>query len=165
MDKNKSINLWRVFQTVAAFSLVVIYVIQWGTMISSPALRTGTDFIAFYAVGRISREYGFSFVYNIPAQHEIEQMVVGFDLAQEQVLLYNHMPYLIPLLKLLVNTDYIVSFMRWVILMLGIYMVGCIIFLNSIFPNQKNSVYSTLMMGMLTFFPFFYSLLLGQDTA
>lgn len=165
MDKNKSINIRRVFYIAATFSLTLIYLIQWGRMISTPSQRTGTDFMAFYAVGRISQEYGFSSAYNIDAQHEIEQTVVGFDLTEEQVLLYNHMPYLIPLLKLLVNDDYVGSFIRWAILMLGIYLIGGNFFLNAILPNEKNGIYSTLLTGMLTFFPFFYSLLLGQDTA
>jgi len=165
MDKNKKINFWRVFQIAATFSLVFIYMIQWGRMISNPSLRTGTDFMAFYAVGRISQIHGFSSVYNIGSQHEIEQTVVGFDLAQEQVLLYNHMPYLILFLKLLVNADYIGSFIRWIILMLGIYLIGSIFFLKALFPNEKKGIQSILLMGMLTFFPFYYSLLLGQDTA
>lgn len=165
MHKNKNIDFWRVFQIATTFSLVFIYMIQWGRMISSPSLRTGTDFMAFYAVGRIAQNHGFSSVYNIDAQHEIEQTVVGFDLAQDQVLLYNHMPYLILFLKLFVNADYIGSFIRWIILMLGIYLIGSIFFLKAIFPNEKTGIQSTLLMGMLTFFPFYYSLLLGQDTA
>jgi hypothetical protein len=165
MDKNKSINLWRVFQIAATFSLIIVYLIQWYQMILIPPLRTGADFIAFYSAGRIAQKYGFSSAYNIAAQHEIEQIVVGFDLAQEQVLLYNHIPYLVPLLKLLVNADYIGSFIRWVVLMLGVYGIGCIFFLKTIFSNEKNRVHSTLLIGILTFFPFFYSLLIGQDTA
>lgn len=163
MNKNKSINLWRIIHLAMIFSLILIYLIQWGRMISTPALRTGTDFMAFYAVGRISQDHGFSFAYNIAAQHEIEQTVVGFDLEQSQVLLYNHVPYLIPLLKLIVNVNYTGSFMRWAILMFGFYLIGSIIFLNTI--SQHENFYLTLSICMLTFFPFFYSLLLGQDTA
>ena len=169
MEKNRTdqkINLWRVFQIAATCSLAITYVFQWGKMISIPSERTGADFIAFYAVGRIAQDQGISSVYKVNAQHDIEQIVVGFNLAKGQVLLYNHMPYLIPLLKLLVNADYIDSFIRWVVLMIGIYVAGSIFFLNSISPTEKNKVYSILMMGMLTFFPFFLnSLYLGQDTA
>jgi len=158
MEKNRTdqkINLWRVFQIAATCSLAITYVFQWGKMISIPSERTGADFIAFYAVGRIAQDQGISSVYKVNAQHDIEQIVVGFNLAKGQVLLYNHMPYLIPLLKLLVNADYIDSFIRWVVLMIGIYVAGSIFFLNSISSTEKNKVYSILMMGMLTFFSVF----------
>ena len=169
MDKTKifeNIDLWRVFQIAAICSLAITYVFQWGKMISIPSERTGADFIHFYAAGRISQVYGFSSVYNLDLQRKMEEAVVGFKLAEWQVLPYNHMPYLIPFLNLLVNANYIGSFMRWVFIMIGIYAIGCFLFLNKIFPNENKKVYWTLMMGMLTFFPFFLnSLYLGQDTA
>jgi hypothetical protein len=134
-------------------------------MISTPSLRTGADFIAFYAVGRIAQEYGYSAAYQIDLQHTIEQTVVGFNLAKEQVLLYNHVPYLIPLLKHLIGNNYISSFARWAVAMFGIYIAGSVLFLNSLFSTKKNKIYGTLLIGTVTFYPFFVSLLLGQDTA
>lgn len=168
MDKKKNfenIDLWRVFQTAATCSLAITYVFQWGKMISIPSQRTGADFIAFYTAGRIAQVQGISSVYKINAQHDIEQIVVGFNLAKDQILPYIHMPYLIPFLKLLVNTDYIGSFIRWAILMLGVYVAGSIFFLNAIYPNKKNKTYAVLIMGVLTFLPFSSSLIIGQDTA
>ncbi len=161
----RKVDFQRVFQIAAVFSLVIIYIFQWGKMILSPSQRTGTDFIHFYAAGQIAQEYGFSSVYDLDIQRETEQVVVGFSLAKGQVLPYNHMPYLIPFLKLLVNADYVGSFIRWIIIMLGAYIVGGIFFLNAVFPTGKNKIYNALMAGLLTFFPFFISLLLGQDTA
>ncbi len=134
-------------------------------MIITPSRRTGADFIAFYTAGRIAQTHGLPSVYNISLQHKIEQTVVGFALAREQVLLYNHMPYLVPILGLLVNQDYTGSFIRWAILMLGVYTAGNLLFLKTLFPEEKNDLRSILMMGALTFFPFYFSLLLGQDTA
>lgn len=168
MEKNRAdhkIDLWRAFQIAATSALVITYIFQWIIMISIPSQRTGADFIAFYTAGRIAQYQGISSAYKIKAQHDLEQFVVGFDLAKEQILLYNHMPYLIPFLKLLVNADYIGSFIRWTILMLGIYAAASIFFLNNIFADQKGKVYTALMMGVLTFLPFSNSLIVGQDTA
>ena len=168
MEKNRAdhkIDLWRAFQIAATSALVITYIFQWIIMISIPSQRTGADFIAFYTAGRIAQDQGISSAYKIKAQHDMEQFVVGFDLAKEQILLYNHMPYLIPFLKLLVNADYIGSFIRWTILMLGIYAAASIFFLNNIFADQKSKVYAALMMGTLTFLPFSNSLIVGQDTA
>ena len=165
MKKNKNINIRRIFQISAILSLIIIYLIQWNRIISTPSLRTGADFIAFFAGGRIAQENGFSSAYNIPAQHRIEETLIGFSLTEKQVLLYNHVPYLLPLLKLLVNADYIGSFIRWLILMLCIYAAGSLIFLNEIFKGGKNEANSILIISTLTFFPFIYSLFIGQDTA
>ncbi|MHB8777038.1 MAG: glycosyltransferase family 87 protein, partial [Anaerolineales bacterium] len=168
MEKNRinqNINLWRVFQITAASSLAIIYIFQWGRMITTPSLRTGADFMAFYAAGRVAQEEGFSKVYDIGSQHEIEQIVVGFDLTTEQVLLYNHVPYLIPILQLLVSADYIGSFICWSILMFCIYVIANVFFLNTISPARNKKSYSALLAGTLLFFPFFNGLLLGQDTA
>lgn len=169
MDKRKpikNIDMWWVFQIAATCSLVLVYVFVWSKMISTPSQRTSADFIHFYSAGKIAQQYGPSLVYNIDLQRKAEEDVRGVALAEWQVLPYNHMPYLIPLLKLLVNTDYVNSFMRWVVLMLGTYTAGSIFFLNNIFRTTKDNIYFSFMMGMLTFFPFFFnSLLLGQDTA
>lgn len=158
-----SINFQRVFKIAAVCSLVFIYLIQWGRMITTPTLRTGTDFMAFYAAGRVAQEYGFSRVYNIDLQQGIEQGVLGFPLARRQVLLYNHVPYLTPILALLVDSDYVGSFLRWAGLMLGIYIAASFLLVKTISSGGES--YYTFLAGAFLFFPFFHSLLLGQDTA
>ena len=159
-----SINFQRVFKIAAVCSLVFIYLIQWGRMITTPTLRTGTDFMAFYAAGRVAQEHGFSRVYNIDLQQGIEQGVLGFPLARRQVLLYNHVPYLTPILALLVDSDHVGSFLRWAGLMLGIYIVVASFLLVKTISSGGGSYY-TFLAGAFLFFPFFHSLLLGQDTA
>ena len=86
MNINKifgKIDLWRVFKIAATCSLAITYVFQWGEMVSIPSQRTGADFIAFYAAGRIAQDQGIASVYKINAQHDIEQAVVGFNLAKD----------------------------------------------------------------------------------
>src|SRR5215217_9772380 len=96
-----------------AVSLLIIYFIWWGRMIGDPVERSGADFIALYSAGRVAQSRGFASIYNIEQQQKIEQEVVGFTLAEGQVLLYNHMPYLVPLLALVVNNNYVQSFECW----------------------------------------------------
>src|SRR3972149_258843 len=103
----RKIDFWRIFQVAAVCSLVILYIFQWGRMILTASLRTGADFIHFYVAGQIAQEYGFSSVYDLDLQQKMEQVVVGFTLAKGQVLPFNHMPYLIPFLKLLVTADYV----------------------------------------------------------
>ena len=51
-------KLQRIFVLAGMLSLFVVYLILWGRMIVNPADRTGTDFIAFYAAGRVAQENG-----------------------------------------------------------------------------------------------------------
>ena len=165
MKKNSPIDFRFVFQFVASLSLLIIYVFQWGTMIASPSLRTGTDFISYYAVGRISQDQGYSKAYDISMQQKVQEEQVGFSLAEGQVLLYLHVPYLLPILRWLVTPNYSASFIFWALLMAAVYAVGIFIFLHPIKGRVDSLFNFPLFIGMILFFPFFQSLLLGQDTA
>lgn len=155
----------QIFGMAATISLGVIYLFLWVQMIGNPVERTGTDFIAFYTAGRIAQENGTSQVYNISLQKKIQTQTVGFKLADGQVLLYNHMPFLIPVLFPLIGPDYVWSFTRWALLSIGIYLTATIC-LAKLYPEtwarREKFLFSA---AILTFFPFFISILLGQDSA
>lgn len=148
-----------------AISLLAIYSVWWGRMIGDPVERSGADFIAFYSAGRIAQAHGFASIYDIEQQHKIEQEVVGFPLAERQVLLYNHMPYLVPLLALVVNNNYVESFERWVLVLISIYLIGTQFLITSLFAAEKAEIRFALLIVTLTFSPLFISLWQGQDTA
>ena len=162
---NKRFDLWRVLRLAAILSLAAGYAAQWLLMISNPVDRTGTDFIHFYAAGQIAQRYGSSSVYNLDLQQKIEEEEVGFKLAPGQVLPFNHVPYLIPLLRLLMSGDYIASFGRWVLLLFIAYAAGSAWFIRSFFSRAWDLDHWSLLGGTVTFYPFFVSLLLGQDSA
>lgn len=130
-------------------------------MITTPSLRTGTDFIAFYSGGMAAKTYGFSNSYKIELQQSIQEQLLGFTLAEGQTLLYNHIPYLLPILSAVVSENYVASFLRWTFFMLAVYIAGIVIF----FRATRNGLNPALLIGSLLFFPFFQSILLGQDTA
>ena len=159
------INSWRGMLFAGAVSLLAIYFVWWGRMIGSPVERSGTDFIAFYSAGRIAQAHGFASIYDIERQQKIEQEVVGFPLAEGQVLLYNHMPFLVPLLALIVNANYVASFARWLLVLISIYLIGTQFLIKSLFPSDKENIRFALFMVTLTFSPLFISLWQGQDTA
>jgi len=162
----KLINLRFVFQIAGILSLTLIYIFQWAQMIASPSLRTGTDFMAFYSAGRIAQDYGWSKVYDNDLQREIQQDLVGFELADEQPLIFLHLPYIVPILKLITDANFAASFIRWAILMLAVCVLASAILFRTISHNETISGNSVLFFGgVVLFFPFFQSLLLGQDTA
>lgn len=158
-------NLTFVFQSALILSLVFLYVYQWTTMILSPSLRTGTDFISYYAVGRIAQEHGFSKIYDIGLQRQYQEGQVGFSLDEKQVLLYLHVPYTAPIIALVTGRNYTFSFICWAILMAGLYIITAELigmwFFQAVEAKAKRSIF----IGVMSFFPLFYSLLLGQDTA
>lgn len=157
----KNIKFGFVFQLVAILSLIIIYIFQWGVMITTPSLRTGTDFIIFYSAGRIAQEYGIENTYKVLLQQKVQEEVLGFQLGDKQVLVYNHIPYLIPILSLFVSENYVASFMIWVGAMLSIYIVASLLLSNALKVEEKINF----NLGVLLFYPLFQSLLLGQDTA
>jgi hypothetical protein len=159
------VNLRRVFIFTAIAALIIIYTALWVRMISSPTERTGTDFIHFYAAGQIAQRWGSDKVYKLDLQKTIEEEQVGFSLASAQILPYNHMPYLIPALWLITSENYVASFYRWVFLMLVALALSIwILFglIQSANPIRTPWLVST---GTFLFFPFFVSLLIGQDSA
>lgn len=158
----KNINFNFVFQLVAILSLIIIYIFQWGMMITTPSLRTGTDFMAFYSAGRVAQEYGMENTYKVLLQQKVQEDILGFQLADKQVLVYNHVPYLIPILSFFVSENYVVSFMIWGIAMLSIYAIASLLLTNTL-PLEGKSFLGGI--GVFLFYPIFESLLLGQDTA
>jgi hypothetical protein len=90
-------------------SLFVSYAGIWIRLISDPIERTGADFIHFYSAGRIAQNRGASQVYDLEQQQDIEEEQVGFKLAPGQVLPFNHLPFIIPILQT-ETENYILSF-------------------------------------------------------
>ena len=162
----EKVNYRRIFIIAGTGALLLSYLGIWLRMINDPVERTGSDFIHFYSAGRIAQIHGPEHVYNLRLQHDFEEAQVGFEVADNQFLPYNHMPFLIPLLQLTMSTDYVQSFYRWVACMIAVYLLGLIVLrqLCQAMAADIRSVH-TLIIGGLLFLPFFVSLMNGQDTA
>ena len=162
----RRIDFRRVFVITGLTAVLIVYSVLWLQMISSRAVRTGADFIVFYTAGHIAQTNGAENVYDPGLQQVVEQRLVGFQLVSGQVLLYNHVPYLIPILTMLISENYVTAFYRWAILLLMIFSAGTILLARSL--NRAGWAKADVWLagaGILTFFPIFVSLLNGQDTA
>lgn len=146
-------------------ALATMYNMVWGQMISNSAGRNATDFMAFYAAGRVAQAHGYAEIYNIDYQQNVQQTVVGVPLGKGRVLIYNHLPYLVPVLAFIVNADYQGSFIRWGVLLVIIYLLTSIFLINSLFTDRDLKSRLLLLGGVFTFFPIFVSIWQGQDTA
>lgn len=156
----------RIFIIAGIVSLVVSYFGIWIRMIGNPVERTGSDFIAFYSAGRVAQNAGAAHVYDPNLQQNIQEEEVGFPLVPGQVLLYNHLPFLIPILQTIVSPNYVNSFYLWIFLLIALYITG-IFFLSRLLKDKgfdQISIWLTGIGGFL-FLPLFFSLMNGQDTA
>lgn len=160
------INIRWILVRVGILSLLILYGLLWLRMINSPSERTGTDFVGFFTAARIAQSQGPSWIYSPTLQQQIEQELVGFPLAPGQVLLFNHMPYFVPLLSLIVNADFVESFNRWGLVLAAIILTDAVLFLSLArsFSLDKE-LYWIIAAGAALFFPLFTSVLNGQDTA
>ena len=156
----------RIFIIAGIISLVVSYFGIWIRMIRNPVERTGSDFIAFYSAGRVAQNEGAAHVYDPNLQQNIQKEEVGFPLVPGQVLLYNHLPFLIPILQTIVSPNYVNSFYLWIFLLIALYIIG-IFFLSRLLKDDgfdQRNIWLTDVGGFL-FLPLFFSLMNGQDTA
>ncbi|HSL30100.1 MAG TPA: glycosyltransferase family 87 protein [Anaerolineales bacterium] len=162
----KPTSLYRIVAVAGVLSLFISYVGIWNRFVNDPVQRTGSDFIAFYSAGRVAQNQGISAVYDPRLQQMIQQEEVGFTLAPGQVLLYNHLPFLVPLLQIIVSENYVASLHRWVLLLMILYILSVVV-LSTISRqsgfNQESTVLTAV--GALLFLPVFFSLMNGQDTA
>jgi len=163
---SKGINVRFIFIISGTLVLSIVAAVLWLRMIGSPVERTGTDFISPYSAARVAQRWGMVNVYNLGLQQTIQAEVVGFDLAPGQVLMFNHPPYLVPLLMLLVNGDYVGSLMRYAALMVAFYGLSLLVAARLFQINGwKRADIFLVAVGLLTFYPLIVSLVNTQDTA
>jgi hypothetical protein len=158
-------RIYRVLIIAGVVSLLISYLGLWVRFIHDPVERTGSDFIAFFSAGQVARESGYPYVYLPDRIREVQSGIVGFELGERQVLLYNHPPYMVPILLLLFNEDYVASFYRWIVLLMLLYIAAVVILQRiSIAAGQEQPSWLTALCAIL-FLPVYFSLMNGQDTA
>lgn len=155
--------------TVTIFTGVAILLILFGTLwirlINDPDLRTSTDFVSFYAAGQIARHEGSAQIYDLKLQQKYEEALVGYQISIAQVNPFIHPAYLLPLLQLVISTNYVSSYIRWAVLMIALFLANAIL-MGSLVGSQNQRVPAWVAAaGALLFFPSFLSILNGQDTA
>ncbi len=159
------IRFWHMVAWISISLISTFELLGWRPFIAPPDQRAYTDFIAFYAAGRVAQLHGYSKIYNIDYQQQVEQSVAAPFAKENVVLLYNHMPYLAPILGLMVDNNYSASLLRWAFLLAVIYIASTIFLIKWLFSSAEQRSQFVLGLGILTFFPVFLSLSRGQDTA
>jgi hypothetical protein len=162
----KRIDFRRVFVIVGLASLVLVYAVLWARLVSDHEQYTGSDFISAYTGGMVARVWGGEHVYDLARQQAVQAEVVGFELAPGQVLMFNHPPFLVPLLAGLMDGNYLASLGRYALVMAALYAAALAAAWRLLRVQGWGRGETVLALaGMATFYPLFVSLLNTQDTA
>ena len=160
----KNINPVRIFLLSSVMALTIIYAGLWVSTLSDPGLRTGSDYMAFYAAGRIAQSAGYEKIYDLSLQQTVEEETLGFEIPPDDVNPFVHPPFIVPLLALLSNLGYAVSFHLWALFLVIIHAASAYVFLLY-FPDLSSGDKFWLFAGIMLFYPFFVSIINGQDSA
>lgn len=131
-------------------------------LVNDPETSRGKDFLAFYTAAGIARHEGFAHIYDIDLERQYQEKVLGRALTGEQVLVYNHVPYVLPMLAVFVNDNYEASFIVWMAVLAGIILVSLGL-LASLLPAQPRP-WRWLLAGSMLFLPALNSISMGQDS-
>ena len=161
-----STNWEKVFAITGLLSLFIIYSLLWVRMINTPVERTGSDFIGLFTGARLSQLHGYSAMYDIEKQQNLQAEVVGFEFHPDQTGYFTHPPFIVPLVRLISTDDYTTSLTRWTIILLALNALTVFVLLQTL-PKDYYSKSETWLLGLgaFLFTPTFSGLMNGQDTA
>lgn len=139
------------------------YIMLFSHMLTHPILGK-TDFLIFYTAERIAKKAKI-LIYNLGLQKEIQLELVGKNWIEGGVLPFNHPPYLVPITEYLFTQDYLLSFIRWEILLFFLATITSI-FTYALFRlNGFNIRTATILtLSAFLFYPLFVCFLKGQDS-
>jgi hypothetical protein len=119
--------LWLSFIAALAFQ-VTWYGLLWVSYVRDPQVLAEADFRAFYAAGRIARQEGFGQVYDLTLECRFQAEVAGRTLTDEELLTYNHPPFLLPVLWLLAHLDYSAAYIGYCLAQILLAVAGLSVF-------------------------------------
>jgi len=145
---------------VASYTLLMAYYVQ------MPGKLEGADFLTYYSVGRVARADGLSRVYDLDLEAAAQAETAGVPLGTLQILPPNHPPFLYPLLGLLAGLDYRGAYFGYVLLLVILVAAGLPGLYRALRENGwPRAPVWVVLVGVLLFEPFFFSVLKGQDSA
>jgi hypothetical protein len=159
---SRKFSLSEILSILLISGQAALFVFMWFRLLDDPSLKT-MDFVSFYGAGRLARESGYGQIYDFNAEVVVQRQVVGLD--DYDPLIFNHPPYVVPLLALIADEDYVLAYVHWTIWRL-LFLVGCAWMVRRFLLRSGWDARSAWLgtLGCITFFPIIISLLDGQDT-
>jgi len=162
----KRIRFGMLLLVVALAIQITWYVVLMVSYVRTPGKLEGADFLTYYSVGRVAREYGLIRVYNLDLEAAAQAQTAGVSLGFQQILPPNHPPFLYPLLGVLAGLDYRAAYFGYAVLLVVIIVAGLPALYRVLLQNGWSQTQAWLeLIGVLLFEPLFMSVLKGQDSA
>ena len=162
MQTNRRLPLTRIALLLLLVLQAALYGLIWYRLLGDRSLWT-MDFISFYSAGRLARAGESASVYDVDALTVTQQAVLQ---SQGYITnIFNHPPYLLPVLALLAVDDYVLSYILWSLIRL-IPLLACGWLIQRFLLRSGWDAASAWLgaLGCILFYPLFLSLLGGQDT-
>src|SRR5262245_35423824 len=155
--------LWRCLHSVLGllFVLFLIGGISW--FHTEKVLSGNADFAMFYTGIHLVKKYPASQLYNLEIQTRVQREILGGALLAQGLLPYNHPPFeVLPLLPLGL-LSYANAFLVW--LGVNVCSIFCWPWITAAkIPPVLSRLKKTLVLGALSFYPFYVCLIQGQDS-
>ena len=137
----------------------------WSLVVFQPETYKPFDFTSDYIAGRIAASNSYHLIYDVQTELQVQDTIYGRTLRVDQLLPYNHPPFLVPILQLVCTPDYMASYWRWV-LVAFCFVVASVILMERILIAMKWAFGSRalLFISAISFYPVFTGLLKGQDS-
>jgi hypothetical protein len=152
---------------IAAITLQLVwYALLMVSFVRTPGKLEGADFLPYYSVGQVAREYGLNHVYDLRLAATAQAQTVGIPLGSQQILPPNHPPFLFPLLDLLAGLDYRIAYFVYGLFLVLLIGAGLPVLNQVLIKNGWSQNHAwILLVGVLLFEPLYMSVLKGQDSA
>ena len=152
---------------VCGFSILVVsYALLMMTFVRIPGKLEEADFLVYYSVGRVARQYGFHQVYNLNLEAVVQAQTAGVPLGTWHILPPNHPPFLYPFLELLAGLDYRTAYIGYAMLLAFLVIAGLPALYGALRRNNWSRAQAVIVLsGVILFEPLFISVLKGQDSA
>jgi hypothetical protein len=160
--KSERSGLYALLLFIAIFA-ANLFVLQlyWKTFVGDRNLLN-QDFLGYYTAASLPR----SSIYDINRQRELQTSLLGKPYGVPAgVLLFNHPPFLVPVVRLLNNGNYFESYQRWAALLFAIS-VACSVIIYLLLRDAWHTVLVSTLSAFtaLLFYPSYRSIEIGTDT-
>ena len=145
--------------------LTGVYVVLWIPVLNNPADAVNRDFTIFATAARVVEQHGYPEIYDIDLQRTAQEEIVATDIQIGGGLLpFNHPPFLMPIMQLVIGDDVFQSFLNWTLV--NVILIGVCLWLSSriLAHNGWQTGDSWLfLIPLALIFPLQINLLQGQD--
>lgn len=150
--------------------VVVLQVVWYGLLLASyvqiPGELEKADFLMFYSVGRVTRQHGLAYAYDLDLVAAAQAETAGVPSGAQQPFPPNHPPFLHPALQLLAGLEYRPAYL-WHATLLYLLVIACLPVLAGALwkDGWSRRQVGVALAGVLLLEPLFMSVLKGQDSA